>query len=187
MIAAFSPGAHDSFEGHTAVDDVHRHRPVSDRAIPRSNPATYVGIYDSIRQLFAETEEARREASAGHLQLQCQRRALRGIAGDGAIVTQLSFMPDVEVTCPACKGRRYREETLEVAWRGRNIAEVLKMSIEESVGFFADQRAIDRKLEVLHTLGLGYLELGPCRHRPFRREGATKTRRRVGQNASWSS
>jgi hypothetical protein len=81
-------------------------------------------------------------------------------AGDGTIVTQLSFMPDVEVICPACKGRRYREETLEVTWQGRNIAEVLKLSIEESVSFFRDQRPIVRKLEVLHELGLGYLELG---------------------------
>jgi len=81
-------------------------------------------------------------------------------AGDGAIVTQLSFMPDVEVTCPACKGRRYREETLEVTWQGRNIAAVLKLSIEESVSFFKEQRPIVRKLEVLHELGLGYLELG---------------------------
>jgi excinuclease ABC subunit A len=154
-------GAHDSFEGHEAVDDVIDIDQAPIGRSPRSNPATYVGVYDSIRQLFAETEEAKaRGFGPATFSFNVKGGRCEECAGDGTIVTQLSFMPDVEVTCPACKGCRYREETLEVAWRGRNIAEVLKMSIEESVGFFADQRAIVRKLETLNTLGLGYLELG---------------------------
>jgi excinuclease ABC subunit A len=154
-------GAHDTFEGHEAIDDVIDIDQSPIGRSPRSNPATYVGIYDSIRQLFAETEEAKaRGFGPATFSFNVKGGRCEECAGDGAIVTQLSFMPDVEVTCPACKGRRYREETLEVTWRGRNIAEVLKLSIEESVAFFADQRAIVRKLQILHELGLGYLELG---------------------------
>jgi excinuclease ABC subunit A len=154
-------GAHDGFEGHESVDDVINIDQSAIGRSPRSNPATYVGIYDSIRELFAQTDEAKtRGFGPARFSFNVKGGRCEECAGDGAIVTQLSFMPDVEVTCPACKGRRYREETLEVTWRGRNIAEVLKLSIEEGVAFFADQRGIVRKLEILHELGLGYLELG---------------------------
>jgi excinuclease ABC subunit A len=154
-------GSHDSFTGHEAVDDVIDIDQSPIGRAPRSNPATYVGVYDSIRQLFAETDEAKaRGFGPSHFSFNVKGGRCEECAGDGTIVTQLSFMPDVEVVCPACKGRRYREETLEVPWRGRNIAEVLKLSIEESVAFFADQRAIVHKLKILHELGLGYLELG---------------------------
>jgi excinuclease ABC subunit A len=154
-------GAHDGFEGHESIDDVIDIDQSPIGRSPRSNPATYVGIYDSIRELFAETDEAKaRGFGPAQFSFNVKGGRCEECSGDGTIVTQLSFMPDVEVTCPACKGRRYREETLEVTWRGRNIAEVLKLSIEESVSFFADQRAIIRKLQILHELGLGYLELG---------------------------
>jgi excinuclease ABC subunit A len=154
-------GDHDLFEGHELVDDVIDIDQSPIGRSPRSNPATYVGIYDSIRQLFAETEQAKaRGFGPAQFSFNVKGGRCEECAGDGAIVTQLSFMPDVEVICPACKGRRYREETLEVTWRGRNIAEVLKLSIEEGVAFFADQRGIVRKLDTLHELGLGYLELG---------------------------
>jgi len=154
-------GAHDAFEGHELIDDIIDIDQSPIGRSPRSNPATYVGVYDAIRQLFAETEEARRRGyGPATFSFNVKGGRCEECAGDGAIVTQLSFMPDVEVTCPACKGRRYREETLEVTWRGRNIAEVLKLSIEEAVTFFADERPIVRKLEILHELGLGYLELG---------------------------
>jgi excinuclease ABC subunit A len=154
-------GAHDTLEGHEAIDDV---IDIDQSAIgrsPRSNPATYVGVYDAIRELFAQTDEARKRGfGPATFSFNVKGGRCEECAGDGTIVTQLSFMPDVEVTCPACKGRRYREETLEVTWQGRNIAELLKLSIEESVTFFKDQRPIVRKLEVLDELGLGYLELG---------------------------
>jgi excinuclease ABC subunit A len=154
-------GAHDALEGHEAIDDV---IDIDQSAIgrsPRSNPATYVGIYDTIRELFAQTPEAQKCGfGPATFSFNVKGGRCEECAGDGTIVTQLSFMPDVEVTCPACKGRRYREETLEVTWQGRNIAEVLKLSIEESVAFFKEQRTIVRKLEVLYELGLGYLELG---------------------------
>jgi excinuclease ABC subunit A len=154
-------GSHTAFEGHEQVDDVIDIDQSPIGRSPRSNPATYAGIYDAIRELFAGTEQAKaRGFGAARFSFNVKGGRCEECAGDGSIVTQLSFMPDVEVVCPACKGRRYREETLEVTWRGRNIAEVLKLSIEECVTFFADQRAILRKLEILHELGLGYLELG---------------------------
>jgi excinuclease ABC subunit A len=154
-------GAHDSLEGHEAIDDVIDIDQSPIGRSPRSNPATYVGVYDAIRELFAQTDEAtKRGFGPATFSFNVKGGRCEECAGDGTIVTQLSFMPDVEVTCPACKGRRYREETLEVTWQGRNIAEVLKLSIEESVSFFKDQRPIVRKLEVLNELGLGYLELG---------------------------
>ncbi|MCW5557583.1 MAG: excinuclease ABC subunit UvrA [Verrucomicrobiae bacterium] len=155
------PGEHDAFEGAEDVDDVVDVDQSPIGRSPRSNPVTYVGIYDSIRQLFAETDGAKaRGFGPAQFSFNVKGGRCEECAGDGTIVTQLSFMPDVEVTCPACKGRRYREETLEVTWQGRNIAEVLKLSIEEGVAFFANERGIVRKLETLHELGLGYLELG---------------------------
>ena len=155
------PGSHDALEGHEAIDDVIDIDQSPIGRSPRSNPATYVGVYDAIRELFAETHEAKKRGfGPSTFSFNVKGGRCEECAGDGTIVTQLSFMPDVEVTCPACKGRRYREETLEVTWQGRNIAEVLKLSIEESVTFFKDQRPIVRKLEVLFELGLGYLELG---------------------------
>jgi excinuclease ABC subunit A len=154
-------GAHDALEGHEAVDDVIDIDQSPIGRSPRSNPATYVGVYDAIRELFAGSDEAKKRGfGPATFSFNVNGGRCEECAGDGAIVTQLSFMPDVEVTCPACKGSRYREETLEVTWQGRNIAEVLKLSIEESVTFFKDQRPIVRKLEVLNELGLGYLELG---------------------------
>jgi excinuclease ABC subunit A len=154
-------GAHDALEGHEVIDDVIDIDQSPIGRSPRSNPATYVGVYDAIRELFAQTGEAKKRGfGPSTFSFNVKGGRCEECAGDGTIVTQLSFMPDVEVTCPACKGRRYREETLEVTWQGRNIAEVLKLSIEESVSFFKDQRPIVRKLEVLYELGLGYLELG---------------------------
>jgi excinuclease ABC subunit A len=154
-------GSHDALEGHEAIDDVIDIDQSPIGRSPRSNPATYVGVYDAIRELFAQTDEAKKRGfGPATFSFNVKGGRCEECAGDGTIVTQLSFMPDVEVTCPACKGRRYREETLEATCQGRNIAEVLKLSIEESVTFFKDQRPIVRKLEVLHELGLGYLELG---------------------------
>jgi excinuclease ABC subunit A len=154
-------GAHDAFEGHEAIDDVIDIDQAPIGRSPRSNPATYVGIYDAIRQLFAETDEARQRGfTPATFSFNVKGGRCEECAGDGRIVTQLSFMPDVEVTCLACKGQRYREETLEVTWHGHNVAEVLKLSIEQAVSFFAKERTIVRKLEILNELGLGYLELG---------------------------
>src|SRR4029450_2593509 len=127
----------------------------------RSNPATYIGFYDDIRKLFAETEDAtKRGFTASTFSFHVKGGRWEECSGEGTITTQLSFMPDVEVTCPTCKGARYNQDTLDVKYLGKNIAEVLDLSVEEGVRFFADQPTIARKIAVLDELGLGYLKLG---------------------------
>ena len=154
-------GDHDKLTGHEHVSDVINIDQAPIGRSSRSNPATYIGFYDSIRQLFAETDEAsRRGFTASTFSFNVKGGRCEECAGEGAITTQLSFMPDVEVICPTCKGARYNQETLEVKYHSRNIAEVLDMSIEDGVEFFADQPAIARKIGVLEELGLGYLKLG---------------------------
>ena len=127
----------------------------------RSNPATYVGFYDTIRDLFTEAPlSVERGYRPGRFSFNVKGGRCEECQGEGAITTQLYFMPDVEVTCSACKGARFNSETLEVTLRGKTIADVLNMSIEEGVAFFHTEPVVHRKLEVLHLLGLGYLTLG---------------------------
>ncbi|HEX6464258.1 MAG TPA: hypothetical protein VFZ98_07395, partial [Vicinamibacterales bacterium] len=128
---------------------------------PRSNPATYVGVFTYIRELFAQLPEARvRGYKPGRFSFNVAGGRCEECQGEGSITTQLYFMPDVEVTCGACKGARFNPETLEVTVRDKTIADVLNMSVEEGVPFFASESAIQRKIKVLDDLGLGYLTLG---------------------------
>src|SRR5581483_10767774 len=128
---------------------------------PRSNPATYVGFYDLIRELFASVPESvERGYTAGRFSFNVKGGRCEECAGDGTVTTHLGFMPDVEVVCEACKGARYNAGTLEITYQGKTIAEVLELSIEEGVEFFASHPGIARKLRVLNDLGLGYLTLG---------------------------
>jgi excinuclease ABC subunit A len=127
----------------------------------RSNPATYIGFYDAIRTLFAETAEAKQRGfTASTFSFNVKGGRCEECSGEGTITTQLSFMPDVEVLCPTCKGARYNQDTLEVEYQGKNIAQVLDLSVEDGVAFFASEPAIARKIGVLVDLGLGYLTLG---------------------------
>ena len=127
----------------------------------RSNPATYIGFYDAIRTLFAETADARKRSyTASTFSFNVKGGRCEECGGEGTITTQLSFMPDVEVLCPTCKGARYNQDTLEVKYQGKNIAEVLDLSVEAGVQFFASEPSIARKISVLERLGLGYLKLG---------------------------
>ena len=154
-------GDHRELMGHDSIDDVINIDQSPIGRSPRSNPATYVGFYDNIRALFAATEGAKsRGFTASQFSFNVKGGRCEECAGEGTIVTKLSFMPDVEVTCPTCKGQRYKQQTLDVLYNGRNIAEVLEMSVEDGVDFFADQSAIHRKLSVMFELGLGYLKLG---------------------------
>ena len=155
------PGEHDGMAGYETISNLlHIDQSPIGRS-SRSNPATYIGIYDTIRKLFASTEEAKnRGYTASRFSFNVKGGRCVQCAGEGAITTQLSFMPDVEVVCPTCKGARYNAETLEIIWRGKNIADILDLSIEEGVQFFHDQRSIHRKLHVMHELGLGYLKIG---------------------------
>jgi excinuclease ABC subunit A len=155
------PGEHDAVEGME-----HVHKVVNIDQLPigrnsRSNPATYIGFYDNIRDLFtAAPLSVERGYKAGRFSFNVKGGRCEECQGEGVITTQLYFMPDVEVTCGACKGARFNPETLEVTIRGKTIDEVLNMSVEESVGFFASEPVIAKKVSVLNELGLGYLTLG---------------------------
>ncbi|MDR3637196.1 MAG: excinuclease ABC subunit UvrA [Isosphaeraceae bacterium] len=154
-------GEHDELTGSEHINDVIDVDQSPIGRSSRSNPATYIGFYDAIRALFSETVEARnRGFNASTFSFNVKGGRCEECTGEGTITTQLSFMPDVEVLCPTCKGARYNQDTLEVKYRGKNIAEVLNLSIEESVEFFEDQPAIARKVAVLNELGLGYLTIG---------------------------
>jgi excinuclease ABC subunit A len=155
------PGAHDGVDG---LQHVNRVVNIDQSAIgrnSRSNPATYIGFYDAIRDLFAATPlSVERDYKPGRFSFNVAGGRCEECQGEGAITTQLYFMPDVEVTCGVCKGARFNTETLEVTVRGKTIADVLNMSVEEGVAFFAAEPAIQRKIKVLDDLGLGYLTLG---------------------------
>ena len=154
-------GAHDELEGHQHVSDVINIDQSPIGRSPRSNPATYIGFYDNIRKLFASTPLAlARGYTASRFSFNVKGGRCEECHGEGTITTKLHFMPDVEVVCPTCKGARYNEDTLNVTYNGKNISEILNMSIEEGVEFFADQRLINHKLNVLYQLGMGYLQIG---------------------------
>jgi len=127
----------------------------------RSNPATYIGFYDNIRDLFTQAPlSIERGYKAGRFSFNVKGGRCEECQGEGVITTQLYFMPDVEVTCGACKGARFNAETLEVTLRGKTIDDILNMSVEEGVSFFKTEPVIGKKIEVLNDLGLGYLTLG---------------------------
>ncbi len=155
------PGAHDGVEG---LEHVHKVVNIDQSPIgrsSRSNPATYIGFYDTIRDLFTRAPLAvERDYKPGRFSFNVKGGRCEECQGEGAITTQLYFMPDVEVTCGACKGARFNAETLEVTLRGKTIDDILNMSVEEGVTFFASEPTIGKKIEVLNDLGLGYLTLG---------------------------
>jgi excinuclease ABC subunit A len=155
------PGEHDAVDG---MQHVHKVVNIDQSPIgrnSRSNPATYIGFYDNIRDLFTQAPLAReRGYKAGRFSFNVKGGRCEECQGEGVITTQLYFMPDVEVTCGACKGARFNSETLDVTVRGKTIDDVLNMSVEEGVAFFAGEPAIGKKIEVLNHLGLGYLTLG---------------------------
>ena len=155
------PGQHDAVDG---MEHVHKVVNIDQSPIgrnSRSNPATYIGFYDNIRDLFTQAPLAReRGYKAGRFSFNVKGGRCEECQGEGSITTQLYFMPDVEVTCGACKGARFNSETLDVTVRGKTIDDVLNMSVEEGVTFFKGEPAIGKKIEVLSDLGLGYLTLG---------------------------
>ena len=152
---------------HTAVDGVGKLDKVIDMdqspigRTPRSNPATYTGVFDDIRKLFANTPEAKiRGYMPGRFSFNVPGGRCEACSGDGTIKIEMHFLPDVYVTCEVCKGQRYNRETLEVRYKGRTIAEVLGMSIDEALEFFANIPVIVRHLKTLSDVGLGYVKLG---------------------------
>jgi excinuclease ABC subunit A len=128
---------------------------------PRSNPATYTGVFNLIRELFAQTTEAKmRGYKPGRFSFNVSGGRCESCQGDGIITIEMHFLPDVYVPCEVCKGKRYNRETLEVKYKGKNIADVLEMTVDEACEFFANQPRIYRKIKVLQDVGLGYIKLG---------------------------
>ena len=128
---------------------------------PRSNPATYTGLFDGIRELFSQTQEAKiRGYRAGRFSFNVKGGRCEACRGDGILRIEMHFLPDVYVPCEVCKGKRYNRETLEVTYRGKTISDVLEMSIEEATTFFAAVPRIARRLQTLYDVGLGYMRLG---------------------------
>jgi len=159
--AKLRPGAHDGIDGLDQIDKIIAIDQSPIGRTPRSNPATYTKIFDHIRQLFAQTQEARaRGYKPGRFSFNVKGGRCEVCTGDGQIKIEMHFLPDVYVPCEQCHGKRYNRETLEVRFKGKSIADVLEMSVEEAVGFFENVPKIARRLRTLHDVGLDYIRLG---------------------------
>ncbi len=155
------PGRHKRIDGVDHLDKVVHVDQSPIGRTPRSNPATYTGVFDRIRKLFADTQEAKiRGYQQGRFSFNVKGGRCEACSGDGTLKIEMNFLPDVYVPCEVCKGARYNRETLEVHYKGKNIAEVLDMPIEEAAEFFAPFTAIARYLNTLVEVGLGYVRLG---------------------------
>ncbi len=155
------PGAHERFEGAELIDKVVDIDQSPIGRTPRSNPATYTKLFDPIRELFALTQEAKaRGYKPGRFSFNVKGGRCEACAGDGQIKIEMHFLPDVYVTCEVCKGKRYGRETLEVRYKGMNIAEVLDLSVEQARDLFAAHPRIAHILDTLVAVGLGYIRLG---------------------------
>jgi excinuclease ABC subunit A len=155
------PGAHKKIDGVNQLDKaiVIDQSPIG--RTPRSNPATYTGIFTPIRELFAATPEANiRGYKSGRFSFNVRGGRCENCQGDGVIKIEMNFLPDVYVQCEVCHGARYNQEALEIKWNSRNISEVLQMTIDEAAEFFTNVPSISRKLETLREVGLGYITLG---------------------------
>ena len=159
--AKLRPGAHDGIDGLGQIDKIINIDQSPIGRTPRSNPATYTKIFDHIRQLFTQTQEARaRGYKPGRFSFNVKGGRCEVCTGDGQIKIEMHFLPDVYVPCEQCHGKRYNRETLEVRFKGKSIADVLEMSVEEAVGFFENVPKIARRLRTLHDVGLDYIRLG---------------------------
>ncbi len=159
--ARIVPGRHKSISGLEHLDKVVHVDQSPIGRTPRSNPATYTGVFDKVRALFAETTEAKiRGYQQGRFSFNVKGGRCENCAGDGTITIEMNFLPDVYVPCEVCHGARYNRETLEVHYKGKTIAEVLNMPIEEAFSFFESVPAIARYLKTLNDVGLGYVRLG---------------------------
>ena len=155
------PGKHDAVEGLEYLDKVIAIDQSPIGRSPRSNPATYTGVFNDIRELYAATADAKvRGYSAGRFSFNVKGGRCEACQGDGILKIEMNFLPDVYVPCEVCGGKRYNRETLEVKYKGRSIADVLEMTVEEAAGFFSAIPKIARKLRTLLDVGLGYIQVG---------------------------
>ncbi len=155
------PGKHDDMIGIDKLDKVINIDQSPIGRTPRSNPATYTGVFDQIRDLFAATPDAKMKGySKGRFSFNVKGGRCEACSGDGIIKIEMNFLPDIYVPCEVCSGKRYNRETLEVRYKGKNIYDILDMTIEEAVKFFENVPSIKRKIETLNDVGLSYLKLG---------------------------
>lgn len=155
------PGKHKAIEGLEHLDKIIDIDQSPIGRTPRSNPATYTGLFGEIRELFAATPDAKsRGYGPGRFSFNVRGGRCEACAGDGLLKIEMHFLPDIYVPCEVCKGKRYNRETLEVRYKGKNIYEVLEMTVEEGMGFFEHIPKIHRRLETLFDVGLGYIKIG---------------------------
>src|SRR5439155_9340445 len=154
-------GAHRGVEGLDHLDKVIDIDQSPIGRTPRSNPATYTGAFTPIRELFAAVPEAKiRGYKAGRFSFNVKGGRCEACRGAGIEQIEMHFLPDVYVPCEVCKGKRYNREALEIHYKGKNISEVLEMTVEEALAFFENVPAIANRLQTLHDVGLGYIHLG---------------------------
>jgi excinuclease ABC subunit A len=154
-------GKYDRIEGIEHLDKVIAIDQSPIGRTPRSNPATYTGLFGDIRDLFAHTKEAKAKGfAAGRFSFNVKGGRCEACEGDGVKCIEMHFLPDVYVTCDVCKGKRYNRDTLDVHYKGKNIFEVLDMTVEEGLAFFDGIPSISRKLQTLYDVGLGYIKIG---------------------------
>ena len=154
-------GRHDAIEGMEYLDKIVEISQSPIGRTPRSNPATYTGVFTDIRDLFANLQESKiRGFDAGRFSFNKKGGRCEACEGDGIIQIEMHFLPDVYVPCEVCKGKRYNRETLEVKYKGKSIADVLDMTVEDGVSFFENHPKIVRKLKTLYDVGLGYIKIG---------------------------
>ena len=155
------PGRFESIQGMELLDKVINIDQSPIGRTPRSNPATYTGVFDLIRQLFADTQDAKaRGYKSGRFSFNVKGGRCEACSGDGIVRIEMHFLPDVYVQCDVCKGKRYNRDTLEVHYKGKNIYEVLDMTVEQAQEFFRPIPRIRTKLDTLMDVGLGYMKLG---------------------------
>jgi excinuclease ABC subunit A len=155
------PGAHRRVTGLEQLDKIIQVEQSPIGRTPRSNPATYIGLFDQIRELFSKTQEARvRGYKPGRFSFNVKGGRCEVCRGDGQIKIEMHFLPDVYVPCEQCGGKRYNRETLDIRFKGRTIADVLEMPVEEALEFFAHIPKVKRRLQALNDVGLGYIRLG---------------------------
>jgi len=155
------PGKHDRIEGIENLDKVIDIDQAPIGRTPRSNPATYTGLFTDLRELFAATPDAKQRGyKANRFSFNLKGGRCEACEGDGVKKIEMHFLPDVYVTCDVCKGQRYNRDTLEVKYKGKNIYDVLEMTVEEALDFFSSLPKVKRKLQTLYDVGLGYIKLG---------------------------
>ncbi|NCC88677.1 MAG: ATP-binding cassette domain-containing protein, partial [Clostridia bacterium] len=154
-------GACDKIKGLKNIDKIINISQDPIGRTPRSNPATYTGVFDDIRDLFAQTVDAKmRGYEKGRFSFNVRGGRCEACQGDGILRISMHFLPDVYVPCEECGGKRYNEETLQVMYKGKNIYDVLEMSVEEAISFFSNVHKIKHKLQTIYDVGLGYIKLG---------------------------